>query len=252
MNVPGSAYDIPGSRMPLYQQMDSLTLDWILATGKNLFGIKPEPMHLHRALAAYTHLVESQASFFTNHRIAEGIHGLRHCFRVSLLAGHMYLEQLGNDPDYLVSLLVAGSLHDCRRQNDKTDPEHGRRSAEWFRSHVSSVTSSYGHVSLNDMQVELISTAIAYHDVPDEEIQESMSESCRLAINVIKTADALDRYRLSKQRWWINDDFLALKPDIELKQKAWSFVCQSEALYLEKTDSVEALRQLLNECRFDV
>jgi hypothetical protein len=44
----------------------------------------------------------------------------------------------------------------------------------------------------------------------------------------LRTADALDRYRLPKVKWWIDDAYLNKKPSDALKAFAFDLVVRSE------------------------
>jgi hypothetical protein len=60
-------------------------------------------------------------------------------------------------------------------------------------------------------------------------------------IDLLKTADALDRYRLPKLKWWINDDFVIVIPDESEKSFAYNLVINSEKNYLSINDSVKSV-----------
>jgi hypothetical protein len=53
------------------------------------------------------------------------------------------------------------------------------------------------------------------------------------AVDIVKTADALDRYRLPKLKWWINDSYLRCLPPDWIKRTAYDLVVASEYLCLE-------------------
>ncbi|MGW6195392.1 hypothetical protein ACWF0M_04505 [Kribbella sp. NPDC055110] len=48
-------------------------------------------------------------------------------------------------------------------------------------------------------------------------------------IDVIKAADALDRYRLPKLKWWPDPSRMRLQPPSWMHQFAWRLVVETEA-----------------------
>ena len=83
----------------------------------------------------------------------EGIHGKRHWARV-LRTGLRIAKASGGDPE-VVRLFAL--FHDSRRENEKRDPGHGLRGAEFARSLRGAL------VHLGDAQFELLHYACAHH-----------------------------------------------------------------------------------------
>jgi uncharacterized protein len=83
----------------------------------------------------------------------DGIHGFVHWARVS--ENGLYLaERNGGDP-ILIELFAL--FHDCRRQNDGHDPEHGARAAELIRQLQGSL------LNLTAEQLETLTFACEHH-----------------------------------------------------------------------------------------
>lgn len=84
----------------------------------------------------------------------EGIHGLSHWERVRENGAHLVTHS-GGDP--LVVELFA-YLHDCCRESDGEDCEHGKRAAQFAQSLRS------GILKITDDQFELLSFACEHHN----------------------------------------------------------------------------------------
>ncbi|MHA7820261.1 MAG: HD domain-containing protein [Erythrobacter sp.] len=139
-------------------------------------------------------------SEYDNPLISEGIHGFRHSLRVAL-----YSQVLGTYCDVAPNwLLWAAWCHDLCRQNDRGDIGHGSRAArkfeiEWERGRVAS---DIGHDG-----AQAIAAMIRYHDLEFDQVPERIMSKFANEIAVFKAADALDRARLPKLKWWANPQF---------------------------------------------
>jgi len=90
-----------------------------------------------------------------------------------------------------------------------------------------------------------IAAAIELHEIPYDTFtlgQQELYRTNTLLVDVLKTADALDRYRLPKLKWWINDEHLRLRPSLSLKQIAFTVVATSEGNFLKQSDSHASVR----------
>lgn len=87
------------------------------------------------------------------HLAKTSTHGPKHWTRVE--AGAVRLAR-STGADLLVVRLFA-LFHDCARQNDEDDPEHGRRAAQFLAGHRARL------FELNDERFALLREAIAYH-----------------------------------------------------------------------------------------
>ena len=138
-----------------------------------------------------------------------GIHGIRHQFRVSLYI--WILIQYYNiklNKNSVIQLLQASLYHDILRVNDNTDLKHGKRSADLIKT-------IYKKIDNN------IINAISNHDNNIEEYT--------IYDILIKTADALDRYRMPKEKWWIKKEYFLMELDENILE-----MCKFITLFTEK------------------
>lgn len=78
------------------------------------------------------------------------------------------------------------------RKNDNSDENHGVNSAEWIKSN---------YPQIGDAFIK----AVALHN------QDIKDEVKTIYIKLLKTADAIDRYRLPKKKQQLREDFLDYK-----------------------------------------
>ncbi len=152
-----------------------------------------------------------------------GIHGIRHQLRVSLyiwLLVQYYNIKIKNED--LIELLQASLYHDLKRKNDNTDKKHGMRSAKWIKK-------NYNYIDNNIIE------AISNHD--------SKTDNNDIYTVLIKTADALDRYRLPKEKWWIKKEYLFMNIDEEILE-----ICKYITLLVEKkTYNINDINKIIEE-----
>lgn len=231
-----SLHELAGTgRLPDHQVMDRPTLNWIARhrpTGPDVRARLP-----HQPL-----LLVPNASWFTRKQAAASIHGVRHSARVAVLvqllaAGH------GFTPGRELALAAAAACHDCRRLNDRDDPAHGQRAAHWLTEHAASLQATFGTATTKEAI-----TAVALHDVPHEAFtgkQERAYQRHQVAVDLLKAADALDRYRLPLARWWPD------LPRLRLQVPAWApllahdLVVGSEQAVLDGATDAQALEHAL-------
>lgn len=83
-----------------------------------------------------------------------GCHGSAHWFKVAQL-GVLLAESSGGDP---VVALLFGMYHDCRRENDGYDPDHGARARALILSHYNS-----SYLKISEKQLERVMYACDDH-----------------------------------------------------------------------------------------
>ena len=134
--------------------------------------------------------IDELSALFTPGRL-ETIHGVKHHLRVALIAG-----MLNRDASIIKDLILACLLHDSRRLNDKDDIGHGKRAAEFYASKLSLIgpklIKARGYVPTHQAK---ILEAIARHDVETQDTH-------NVLLIALQKADALDRFRLPKLKWW--------------------------------------------------
>ncbi|MEY9958893.1 hypothetical protein ABH932_004656 [Streptacidiphilus sp. MAP5-52] len=231
----GSLHDLAEQRLlPDHQRMDHATLDWISAQPPE----GPEPP----TLPSEPPLLPVPRWFATTQG-PDGIHGLLHNARVSHLAAILAAEhQLA--PEVRLALRVAAAVHDCRRLTDRDDPDHGRRAGQWFLHHHQTVTASTGHGALPEDLVALAATAVAQHASPPrlpsgQELHDP--RGAEFVTRLLRTADALDRYRLPLTRWWPDHGRLQLQPPAWLPRYAHRLVVTTERARLDGATHRQAL-----------
>jgi hypothetical protein len=180
--------------------------------------------------------------WFLEKRIIDSLHGLRHLRRTAHYGLCLAAElNLGLDQTKLVA--IAALLHDIHRQDDKGDPGHAARSAQWFLASIQHITQTW-KMDIDPEEAGSIAVAISLHETAYEHFsasQNSLYSKHKLLVDVIKTADALDRYRLPKLTWWIDDRYLRIVPSGSLKQLAYEIVLASEKNFLQGQTSFESV-----------
>lgn len=113
------------------------------------------------------------------------LHGVTHMARVFILQ-ELICEQLVSEGTEIDRQAVrfAAMAHDVGRVNDGTDPDHGRRSAEWMKRHLAGLF-------MTPETMDLATYAVYWHVPPDHAAQVMTPE-----LMTLKDADGLDRVRL--------------------------------------------------------
>ncbi|MFC8075532.1 hypothetical protein ACFUN8_08315 [Streptomyces sp. NPDC057307] len=208
--------------LPAHQAMDPATLGWIARNRPPFTGSPPR-------LSPQATMVIPDAAWFTDTRLADSLHGIRHGARVSLLASVLAAEH-GLDLDDTLALCAAAAVHDCRRRNDRADPGHGQRAATWFTTNEGIVTAAMGH-QIPPTPLARAALAIGLHDVPYEAFTTAQDRAYRQAphlVDLLKAADAMDRYRLPLTRWWPDPSRLRVAVPHWLHPLAFDLVVRSE------------------------
>jgi hypothetical protein len=229
-------------RLPFFQHMDIETLTWIAAHRPAFNCLEP----LEDVLSPFaSDRSPIDDRWFFEPRIRDGLHGKRHALRVAILANALALDW--GLPTHLCKLAVAAALlHDVRRLHDKGDIGHGERAAAWVereRRRISCLE------TFSDAEIEFVAFAIRMHDLPSERIDFDCPFQKRLLADILKTADALDRYRLPRQAWWVDDSYINLQPDDGFRAFAFELMLASEQRFLAGESSVQAVLNGLNDVR---
>lgn len=230
-------------RLPRHQFMDPLTLRWIAEHRPNL---PPDPV-AHPPIAV-TRYALIPCRWYAHPRLADSIHGIRHGARVAILAAH--LARLANLPaSEVMESVIAGALHDCRRNHDRDDLGHGLRAARWFAERPINLL-AHLPPSRRDIRHAVVATAVELHDVDYRTFtagQQERYEVAPVVCDIVKTADALDRYRLPKLKWWPNHDFLRLIPPSWLHRYAFDLMLETEQYRLQGLSGKRAVLTVLGK-----
>lgn len=179
--------------------------------------------------------------WYKNSATFYSIHGERHAFRVmvySLLINHILRLNLDKK-----ILEIASLLHDIRRDNDMEDDEHGIRSATWLRNNNKMLSSFFG-VKTDWEYWRIIFTIVACHTLKLKDLNFLDRETLKYT-QVLKAADALDRYRLKNVTAWIKDEYLAFKLGNDIKAFAFELVVFTEKKRIESLTLKETIECFL-------
>jgi len=222
------------NNLPEHQFIDRETLDWIC---NNPVGSDQKKIVRFDPVEFYRYFPRKE--WFHDYESINSIHGIRHLVRVAIFSEVLFKSRKWLFFNLkLINILTAAFFHDIARENDKNDNNHGKRSARWFRENIIEVEKAF-NVRYNKNDVYCIYNAIAYHEVPYSQIEKNISAKYGRMIDIIKTADALDRFRMPKLKWRINCQYLKLIPSAELKYFAYKLVCLTEDGFLKGIDGFD-------------
>jgi len=158
-----------------------------------------------------------EAALYESH-----VHGKSHIARVAILSFVLGLQLNLNDDDLRLSLEIA-KYHDVGRRDEDEDEMHGPRGARKIAVICCDFT---------DQEKSIIAAVIAAHSLRDDcyldvfqrwdGLQESQYPKCKQLLDIIKDADALDRFRLRDNS--LNLDFLRLENSVHLVRAACEMV----------------------------
>lgn len=223
--------------LPDNQYLDSATLEWIADQGAkmNIYFSSKDRTSLSSIIdkleASYGQIIKISLAddYYARGELARGtIHGDLHIYRVAIFAS------LLADASSCENAFIAGLYHDIARFNDKADDGHGVRSAERVIK--------LGLLSGVPNQ-QVVIDAISCHE------ESFIDEGKNLLALVIKTADALDRYRLPKLNWWPDPDRMQYVPDRILFKVAYWMVLYSETEYIKTANACLSIRSALLKIR---
>ena len=185
-----------------------------------------------------------KSNWFVHKQRVSSIHWQMHHMRVMIYAYLLCHELSLNKKETLICLL-ASIIHDIKRKNDKDDLLHSKRCSDrigsesdiiWLTRHISKVNKEYLIYIINN------------HDIPYSQIKKDKEyEQYEQCLHILKTADALDRYRLPKLKWRLNEDQLILIPSLELKDFAHALTIRSETFFLKWLDAQSSIILSLNK-----
>ncbi|MFI5758667.1 hypothetical protein [Streptomyces sp. NPDC051569] len=233
-------------QLPDHQYMDRATVQWISAN---------RPAHgqawLPPLRAASKRLLGRSAlpiGWLAEPKIHDSIHGVRHSMRTAALAA-LLSEMHGQDDTDTVTAILAAAVHDCRRLHDKDDQGHGARAAIWLAANGGPVRDHFG-LAATPCPITRAAIAVRLHDVPygdfDADDQRDHARAERIC-DLVKAADALDRYRLPKLRWWPDARHVREPAFDQLREVAFDLVVTSESACLAGAGSAEAVLYALAE-----
>jgi len=222
------------------QSLDEDTLIWI-ENNKPQFPIfKCDQKFIEFSLDCVQKFTPNQEWFSRSEGI-NSIHGLRHILRTVANTAYLIKEKNIIDECIIISSLIAASLHDLHRKDDRGDKGHAERTFKWFLSNQKTILKHYC-LSNHDIDTNAISTSILFHELLYSQILNNPDyKKNKKIVDLLKSSDALDRYRLPKLKWWINDKYLLLIPSQKAKLFAYTLVVNSERNYLKTGKSKESV-----------
>lgn len=184
-----------------------------------------------------------EVSMFLRTDHTNTIHGLSHIGRV--IVNTVFVTRcIGYDSGLLDVCLLAAELHDLRRQDDKGDIGHGNRAWNWFLANIKFLETRHPELfsvlNSSPKVYEMLKLAIVYHEVNYEDIP-GLTNRNRNLLDILKTADALDRYRLPKAKWFPNPQYIKLKKAIPLIPLCRNFTIETEELILNGVPIINAI-----------
>ncbi len=241
---------IQKGKVPLHQFMDLETLNWI-KKNKPSFNISAHlKFNLKSKIDNYLSEINNyipELDWFLVSKKKDTIHGMRHILRVIFHSLLLVSLSEKKTPSLIKNALVASSLHDLRRKNDLMDLNHGKKAARWFKNNTSLIENQY-KIQLSQKDIDEIYYAILFHNLPYKEVVEStFYEQYKTLIDILKTADALDRYRLPSLRLWIKDKLIPIITPDYLKCIAYQLVISSEIKYLNGLTNVYSVLEAIKE-----
>lgn len=126
------------------------------------------------------------------------VHGEAHILRVCILCFFL-AEKLGIDEEEFKDVLETAKYHDIGRINEETDKRHGQRGAELM---------GRMDISVSQEKLKIYQAVVAAHSLEKEAFEDEWKkwgnsdremERGRNILEILKDADALDRFRLRDQ-----------------------------------------------------
>ncbi|MFD9413306.1 hypothetical protein ACFWC9_01060 [Streptomyces goshikiensis] len=227
-------------QLPHHQYTDPATVRWITAN-RPVVSDGPPPQ-----LQATSQRLMSRSAIPTDWlaepKCLDSLHGIRHAMRTAALAA-LLAETAGLSDDDTATLVLAGAVHDCQRLHDKDDRGHGARAAIWLTDNADTVWNHFGLVA-TPSRIATAATAVRLHDLPYEAFSEDdHADHARSEVicDLLRAADALDRYRLPKLSWWPDPAQVRCEAFSGLRATAFELVVRSETAWLAGATSAEAV-----------
>ncbi|NEB12244.1 hypothetical protein G3I32_25995 [Streptomyces coelicoflavus] len=233
-------------QLPLHQHMDHATITWISDHRPDL-PPTPTPALRPQSKELLAH-GGMPTRWWADPRLYTSLHGVRHAMRTAALAA-VLAEANGLDDADTTTAILAAAVHDCQRRHDQDDRGHGARGAVWLAANADTV---WGHFGLTAMPRRIVqaATAVRLHDIPYEEFEAANKADHARAeriTDLVKAADALDRYRLPKLKWWPDSRYVREPAFDQLGELAFDLVLVSEQAYLAGASGPAAVRYALAE-----
>ncbi|HEY8982380.1 MAG TPA: hypothetical protein VIU15_22685 [Streptomyces sp.] len=227
-------------QLPRHQFTDAETVRWIAEHRPDeLTDSAPRLGTAARRLLVRTAM---PVTWLAEPQLHDSLHGVRHGMRTAALAA-LLAQAAGLDEADTATAIVAAAVHDCRRLHDQDDRGHGARAARWLTVNAEDVWERF-RLEMTPAAVRQAAVSVRLHEVPYPDFtpdDEADYAAARVIADVVKAADALDRYRLPKLTWWPDGRYVRVDAFEELRAVAFDLVVWSEADHVTGTDSTTAV-----------
>ncbi|MFI0218253.1 hypothetical protein [Streptomyces lydicus] len=233
-------------QLPHHQYTDHATVRWIESNRPEFSDDSPPRLRPTSQRLLYRSAIPP--NWLAEAKVTDSLHGIRHGMRTAALAA-LLAEATGLGEDETATLILAAAVHDCRRLHDKDDHGHGSRAALWLTEHANTVWDHF-HLAPTPSRIDQAATAVRLHDLPyaaftaEDQADHAGAEQIS---DLLKAADALDRYRLPKLKWWPDSALIRAAAFDQLRATAFDLVVWSEAAHLAGLDSTDAVFKALEQ-----
>ncbi|MBT2366165.1 hypothetical protein J7E88_12815 [Streptomyces sp. ISL-10] len=233
-------------QLPHHQYTDHATVRWIEANRPDFPEAPAHELRVTSQRLLYRSAIP--VTWMAEPKLADSLHGIRHAMRTATLAA-LLAEATGLPQDDTATLVLAAAFHDCRRLHDKDDRGHGARAAVWLTDNADTVWAHF-HLTATPQRIDAAATAVRLHEVPYDAFAPDDAADHARALHItdlLKAADALDRYRLPKLSWWPDSSLVRTPAFDALRSTAFELVVASEAAHLAGFESADSVFKALEQ-----
>ncbi len=211
------------------QENDVETCNIIMKTIKNINNVEKINLQFNDSDIIFLKTLLPIKLIFLNHNLYYSIHGITHTARVMLYS--LIISKMLNI-DYKLPVFIA-SLHDTQRQNDREDLNHSKRASLYFLNNIKTKYQEY--IDKKD----IISFVISNHNITNIDLMNEKNFEKIFYLNLLKTADALDRFRLPKEKWWPNQNMIPFKFFNSMLDRFKLFTCTTEIDFISNNRKLD-------------
>ncbi len=162
-------------------------------------------------------------NWFNSGRI-KTIHGISHALRVMI---YSYILCKIHKINRFEPFLLAASIHDVKRLNDREDINHCKRASDWFYKSNIKIKENFSNEEIKEICLAV------------------EGRKGKLKLNsILKCADALDRYRLPKKKWWLKKELVPLPIPKKVINLSKYFTVETEEQIIKGKDPLKIVLNL--------